>query len=105
MYAEGWNACRAAMLNHSEHEFDMVHPVSNRDGLKKSLAAIRNSGIAIDGEKILAERDALNSPVTPDGWVLVPEDPTHEMLEAGDAQFGTYDVYRRMIEAAPKEVG
>ncbi|MBT1794129.1 hypothetical protein KKZ74_05415 [Enterobacter hormaechei subsp. xiangfangensis] len=43
-----------------------------------------------------------NSPVIPDGWVLVPEEPTHEMLEAGDEQFGTYDVYRRMIEAGPK---
>ncbi|HDY1715487.1 TPA: DUF551 domain-containing protein [Escherichia coli] len=43
-----------------------------------------------------------NYPVIPDGWVMVPEDPTHEMLEAGDEQFGTYDVYRRMIEAAPK---
>lgn len=46
--------------------------------------------------------DAGNSPVIADGWVLVPEEPTHEMLEAGDEQFGTYDVYRRMIEAAPK---
>ena len=43
-----------------------------------------------------------NSPVIPDGWVMVPEDPTHEMLEAGDEQFGTYDVYRRMIAAAPQ---
>lgn len=42
-----------------------------------------------------------NSPVIPDGYVLVPEEPTHEMLEAGDDQFGTYDVYRRMIAAAP----
>lgn len=42
-----------------------------------------------------------NSPVIPDGWVLVPEEPTHEMLEAGDEQFGTYDVYRRMISASP----
>ncbi|MFH5131333.1 hypothetical protein [Enterobacter roggenkampii] len=41
-----------------------------------------------------------NSPVIPDGWVMVPEEPTHEMLEAGDEQFGTYDVYRRMIAAA-----
>ncbi|MEC5518055.1 hypothetical protein P9874_014650 [Enterobacter hormaechei] len=44
-----------------------------------------------------------NSSVTPDGWVLVPEEPTHEMLEAGDEQFGTYDVYRRMIAAAPQQ--
>ncbi|NKD23182.1 hypothetical protein HEQ76_23830 [Enterobacter asburiae] len=66
MYAEGWNACRAAMLQ-----------------------SFGNS-------------EQLNSPVIPDGWVMVPEEPTHEMLEAGDEQFGTYDVYRRMIEAAPK---
>ncbi|EOJ9650226.1 MULTISPECIES: hypothetical protein [Enterobacter cloacae complex] len=59
-YNNGWNACRAAMLQGS------------------------------DG----------NAQVIPDGWVLVPEEPTHEMLEAGDEQFGTYDVYRRMIAAA-----
>lgn len=43
-----------------------------------------------------------NSPAIPEGYALVPVEPTHEMLEAGDEQFGTYDVYRRMIEAAPK---
>ncbi|MBT1889252.1 hypothetical protein KK001_12895 [Enterobacter roggenkampii] len=47
--------------------------------------------------------EQLNSPVIPDGWVMVPEEPTHEMLEAGDEQFGTYDVYRRMIAAAPQQ--
>ncbi|SAH29633.1 Uncharacterised protein [Enterobacter cloacae] len=62
-YNNGWNACRAAMLQGS------------------------------DG----------NAQVIPDGWVLVPEEPTHEMLEAGDEQFGTYDVYRRMIAAAPQQ--
>lgn len=44
-----------------------------------------------------------NSPVIQDGWRLVPEEPTHEMLEAGDEPFGTYDVYRRMIAAAPQQ--
>ncbi|ENM4571276.1 hypothetical protein N7E05_001182 [Enterobacter hormaechei] len=44
-----------------------------------------------------------NSPVIPEGWVMVPEEPTHEMLEAGDEQFGTYDVYRRMIAASPQQ--
>ncbi|MGM8447301.1 hypothetical protein ACS6GG_04240 [Enterobacter bugandensis] len=47
--------------------------------------------------------EQLNSPVIPEGWVLVPEEPTHEMLEAGDEQFGTYDVYRRMIAASPQQ--
>ena len=44
-----------------------------------------------------------DSPVIPDGWVMVPEEPTHEILEAGDEQFGTYDVYRRMIAASPQQ--
>lgn len=47
--------------------------------------------------------EAGNYPVIPDGWVMVPEEPTHEMLEAGDEQFGTYDVYRRMIAASPQQ--
>ncbi|ENZ5478170.1 TPA: hypothetical protein ACYKTF_003579 [Enterobacter hormaechei] len=47
--------------------------------------------------------EQLNSPVIQDGWVMVPEEPTHEMLEAGDEQFGTYDVYRRMIAASPQQ--
>ncbi|MBE4922877.1 hypothetical protein [Enterobacter cloacae complex sp. I1M] len=51
----------------------------------------------------LGNSEQLNSPVIPDGWVLVPEEPTHEMLEAGDEQFGTYDVYRRMIAASPQQ--
>ncbi|QEO03639.1 hypothetical protein FZO55_18045 [Enterobacter kobei] len=63
-YANGWNACRAAMLQ---------------------------------------GKTGGNSPVIPDGWVMVPVEPTHEMLEAGDEQFGTYDVYRRMIAAAPQQ--
>lgn len=50
-----------------------------------------------------AESTSGNSPVIPDGWVLVPEEPTHEMLEDGDEQFGTYDVYRRMIAASPQQ--
>ena len=93
---------KLAMVDHSGDSNNMVEPVTTACKLRDAVDTIRNSGIAIDGEKILAERDALNSPVIPEGWVLVPEEPTHEMLEAGDEQFGTYDVYRRMIEAAPK---
>lgn len=53
--AAGWNACRAAMLQGAE-------PVSQPCTLREGVAAIRNSGIAIDDEKIKAERDALNEP-------------------------------------------
>ena len=93
-----------ALTDHSEGDLDMVRPVMFIDGnllpgdaekLKAAIEEFNHSGeptIMIAG----------NSPVIPDGWVMVPEDPTHEMLEAGDEQFGTYDVYRRMIEAATK---
>ncbi|MCW4724039.1 hypothetical protein [Enterobacter hormaechei] len=93
-----------ALTDHSEGDLDMVRPVMFIDGnllpgdaekLKAAIEELNHSGeptIMIAGD----------SPVIPDGWVMVPEDPTHEMLEAGDEQFGTYDVYRRMIEAAPK---
>lgn len=94
---------KLAMVDHSGDSNNMVEPVTTACKLRDAVDTIRNSGIAIDGEKILAERDALNSPVIPDGWVMVPEEPTHEMLEAGDEQFGTYDVYRRMIAASPQQ--
>ncbi|GCT53243.1 putative phage protein [Escherichia coli] len=50
----GWNACRAAMLHGAE-------PVSQAYKLN-----------ALDG----------NSPVTPDGWVMVPKELTPEMMRA-----------------------
>lgn len=75
-WAQGWNACRAAMLQGAE-------PVTTAYKLRDAVEVIRNSGIAIDGEKILAERDALNSPVIPDGWVMVPVEPTEDMIVNG----------------------
>ncbi|ELH6290401.1 hypothetical protein Q9Y60_001964 [Escherichia coli] len=69
-------------------------------------AGIQAMRIALDGMNrraaMLQGADS-NSPVIPDGYALVPVEPTHEMLEAGDEQFGTYDVYRRMITAAPQQ--
>lgn len=94
-----------ALTDHSEGDLDMVRPVmficgnllpGDAEKLKAAIEEFNHSGeptIMIAGD----------SPVIPDGWVLVPEQPTHEMLEAGDEQFGTYDVYRRMITAAPQQ--
>lgn len=78
----GWNACRAAMLQNGNS------PAQSDCCPEQNYIAPAQDG---------------NSPVIPDGWVLVPEEPTHEMLEAGDEQFGTYDVYRRMIAASPQQ--
>ncbi|EPQ9958192.1 hypothetical protein ACUYPC_003107 [Enterobacter hormaechei] len=51
----GIAACRAAMLQGAE-------PVTTAYKLREAVETIRNSGIAIDAEKIFAERDALNAP-------------------------------------------
>ncbi len=75
-FADGWNTCRAAMLQGAE-------PTKAGLTLREGLAAIRNSGIAIDAGKIKAERDALNAPVIPDGYALVPVEPTEDMIIAG----------------------
>ncbi|HDT6083925.1 TPA: DUF551 domain-containing protein [Citrobacter braakii] len=64
--AVGWNAYRAAMLQGAE-------PVTTAYKLRYAVETIRNSGIEINAEKIFAERDALNSPVIPDGWVACSE--------------------------------
>ncbi len=45
---------------------EQLEPVSQTYTLRDGLAAIRKLG-PIDAEKIQAERDALNSPVIPDG--------------------------------------
>ena len=100
-----FEACRAAMLQGAE-------PVTTDYKLPFDQWLSQQTGtIDVECGCVMTEvffhwlrvaYEAGNSPVIADGWVLVPEEPTHEMLEAGDEQFGTYDVYRRMIEAAPK---
>lgn len=101
-----WNACRAAMLQGAE-------PVTTAYKLPfKQWLSQQTGTIDVECGCVMTEvffhwlrvaYEAGNSPVIPDGWVMVPEEPTHEMLEAGDEQFGTYDVYRRMIAASPQQ--
>ena len=60
-----------------------AQPVSKPYKLKDAVEDIRNSGVEIDADKIKAERDALNSPVIPDGWVMVPQ---QIFLDASDIE-------------------
>ena len=94
-----WKDSRTAMLNHSGDTADMVEPVSNRD--------------------------ELNSPVTPDGWIPVSErmpdkdgnywgwwseskrqGPVWFIKSELQAQFQSSEITHWMpLPAAPKEVG
>lgn len=84
-----------------------AQPVSEPYKLKDAVADIRSSGVEIDADKIKAERDALNSPVIPDGWKLVPVEPTAAMFHAfNDDDYGRKSMrerYIQMIEAAPAQ--
>lgn len=83
-YEAGWNACRAAMLQGADRPQSVQQNIpKNIPTLREAVDTIRNSGIELDAEKILAERDALNGPVLPDGWVMVPKEPTEHMIVEG----------------------
>ena len=90
---------KLAMVDHSGDSNNMVEPVTTACKLRDAVDAIRNSGIAIDGEKILAERDALNSPVIPDGWVACSDRMPEQFKailafnEYGEVWSGAYDRY------------
>lgn len=82
-----------------------VEPVSQPYTLREGLTAIRNLG-PIDAEKIKAERDALNEPDVPDGYALVPIEPTLSMLTMLGFT-GSFESmkqrYEAMLAAAPKQ--
>lgn len=86
---------------HSGYSEPVSQPYKLRDGME----SLRNSGIAIDAGKIQAERNIGNSPVIPDGWVMVPVEPTSEMLNSAWVSHGIYhaSAYRTMIAAAPQQ--
>ena len=90
---------KLAMVDHSGDSNNMVEPVTTACKLRDAVDTIRNSGIAIDGEKILAERDALNSPVIPDGWVACSDRMPEQFKailafnEYGEVWSGAYDRY------------
>ncbi|EKS4648673.1 DUF550 domain-containing protein [Salmonella enterica] len=76
-----WNACRAAMLQGVEQ------PQNARQNIPENIP---------DG----------NSPVTPDGWVMVPKEPTQAMINAWLSEVadwrGHVAGYKAMLAAAPQ---
>lgn len=91
---KGWNACRAAMLQAGDTVRDLSTPVDPQ--------------VAEYEQNVL---QAGNSPVIPEGYVMVPKEPTSEMIWAAKYCFTStpgWDVfksaYKAMLAVAPQEV-
>lgn len=92
-YRDGWNACRAAMLQAQ----------SDDDGEPTDDERI----MAIEG--IIPPISAGSSPLIPEGYVMVPKEMTDEIGEAIAMQANccggiALDIYDAMLAAAPQEV-
>lgn len=118
--ADSWNACRAAMLQAQPD--DDGEPTD--DERIMTIEGILNCERCGDEGWIVGEMgitrcacsQAGNSPVIPDGYVMVPKEPTEDMIaeamncddvrfnsdESFCVQFG--NIYEAMLAAAPQEV-
>lgn len=97
-HQRGWNDCRASMLQ--DNQRDLSQPIDPQ---------------VAKYEQIMLQ--AGNSPVTPDGYALVPVEPTDEMIaaamECDDVVFDSKDpaafcvqyreIYCSMLAAAPTQ--
>ncbi|EMM1483634.1 hypothetical protein RIM49_002365 [Enterobacter kobei] len=114
---EGWSAAMLQSFGNSEQLNSPVIP----DGLRLALS---NAGIAApESDEMLAatcekciqalvtwvkERKPFRSAVIPDGWVMMPVEPTEEMLDEFDSiiDYGaedSKDAWSRLIAATPQQ--
>ncbi|WP_089584590.1 hypothetical protein [Escherichia coli] len=124
----GWNACRAAMLQaepvSNSDELPLDYLQGHKDGLEWA-AQLAEANHPQTGDWLYDDPIELarairkgpdmptvqggNSPVIPDGWVMVPVELTPDMRAAWDSAPYTDDddndmqaAYRAMIAAAPQ---
>lgn len=117
--AVGWNAYRAAMLQSFGNSEQLNSPVIP-DGLRLALS---NAGIAApESDEMLAatcekyfqalvtwvkDRKPFKSAVLPDGYVMLPAEPTQAMMNAWLSEVANWRGhaagYRAMIAAAPQQ--
>lgn len=80
------------------------------DVLDEIIAGAKTSmeqylALSLKAERAAKQKADGNSPVIPDGWKLVPIDPTKDMLRAGQSVVGfwlnTVHCYSKMLAAAP----
>ncbi|ELY7446551.1 hypothetical protein SNU49_000104 [Escherichia coli] len=115
--AVGWNACRATMLQ-SFGNPEQLEPVTTAYKLPFEQWLSQQTGtIDVECGCVMTEvffhwlrvaYEAGNSPVIPDGWVLVPVDPTMAMLDEFDSIIDhgaedSKDAWSRLLAAAPQQ--
>ncbi|EAA7302753.1 DUF550 domain-containing protein [Salmonella enterica subsp. arizonae] len=121
-----WYACRAAMLQaepvSNSDELPLDYLQGHKDGLEwaAQLAEANHpqTGDWLYDDPIDLARairkgpdmptvQAGNSPVTPDGWVMVPKEPTQAMIKAWLSEIANFRGhaagYRAALEAAPQQ--
>ncbi len=123
--ADMWNACRAAILQGAEpvttayklpantpckdapeHIWLQTAGVWPENGEFSELTWCSDSQHKDDTLYVRADVVTGNSPVIPDGWVMVPVEPTPEMINSAmlDNETGEVaEIYELMLAAAPQQ--
>ncbi|MFY7431495.1 hypothetical protein ACOTX5_23845 [Enterobacter cloacae complex sp. IR5441] len=121
LMSTAWNECRAAMLQGAEpvttayklpddFDFDRFNDVVWLEAVASNphMHSLTTSTIAMVALELNKRLNVANSPVIPDGWVMVPVEPTMEMLDEFDSiiDHGAEDskeAWSRLIAAAPQQ--
>ena len=114
---KGWNACRATMPQENPKSAGASNNCRSNENVQVLQAANSPAHSGPRPEQIIGSpaQDG-NSPVIPDGYVIVPKEPTEDMIAAAMncddvlfnsdesfcVQFG--NIYEAMLAAAPQEV-
>ena len=114
---KGWNACRAAMLQAgtitnegTKQAWTGIPDIDNAINMLDRIDTLEScDDDRVEAVKTVLRRLAGNSPVIPDGYVMVPVKPTREILDEFDSiiDYGaedSVDAWRRLLAAATKEV-
>lgn len=107
----GWNACRAAILQGDEpvtttykSPDDFICMLTGRAKYLREKGEIKSPELLERAAAALQEESVNTQPI-PNGWKLVPIDPTKDMLRAGQSVVGfwlnTVHCYSKMLAAAP----
>ena len=108
-----WQRCRAAMLQagtltneDTKQAWTGIPDIDNAINMLDRIDTLEScDDDRIEAVKTVLRRLAGNSPVIPDGYVMVPKEPTAQMYDAGDRQMTTKQVWDAMLAAATQLPG